>query len=268
MPGVSYTKKSGKMGFWNCGPNLSAFQIGFSGLSGGPLPGATSRWVSWWAVEGFRLSRRGLAKRAKAAALFHSRVAKVPLYKAISNRLGSQDWPMWAKLGWVGLIEAESASTPTTLRAFVDSYADMKGDAKESTREQHPAGREDDSELFGEGCRIDSITAGDAEEFRAWMVGKRKARLAENTARRTYTRAKQLFAHAVYKGMIPKNPFTVLKRLQVTGDRNRQQFVTRDVIEKVLKACPATTGGCSCCSADLAVCGSGRRRICDGSTWT
>lgn len=171
--------------------------------------------------------------------LSNARAAKVPLHKATAEWLGSQDSPMRAKLVRVGLIEAEAASTPTTLRAFLDSYADMRGDVKESTREQFRQAARTILEFFGDGCRIDSITAGDAEEFRAWMVGKRKARLAENTARRTCARAKQFFAHAVYKGMIPKNPFAVLKRLQVTGNRNRQQFVTRDVIEKVLKACPS-----------------------------
>ena len=80
------------------------------------------------------------------------------------------------------------------------------------------------------------ITEQDAIGFRSYLV---KEGLAEATVRRRCGIGKQFFAAAMEGGMIGNNPFKS-KRLpcSVRGNKERQFFVTPDMTEQILTACP------------------------------
>ncbi|MCA9092948.1 MAG: tyrosine-type recombinase/integrase [Planctomycetaceae bacterium] len=64
-----------------------------------------------------------------------------------------------------------------------------------------------------------------------------KEQFAENTARRLVGRAKQFFKRAVQLRIITSNPFDHLKS-SVIAVKERQFFISRENVQKVLDACP------------------------------
>ena len=81
------------------------------------------------------------------------------------------------------------------LGKFLDKYARKRTDLKESTRTSWGYTKRCLIEFFGATRPLDRITAGEAEDFRRWLVDDQK--LAENTARRQVGFAKQFFRAAV-----------------------------------------------------------------------
>jgi len=84
---------------------------------------------------------------------------------------------------------------------------------------------------------LGSITKGEATEWRLSLVAKGNA---DATVRKYSGFAKQFFKHAVERELIPKNPFSSLVSSPV-GNEERQFFVTRGMIQKVLDAAPDAT---------------------------
>ena len=114
-------------------------------------------------------------------------------------------------------------------------------------------------DYFGAERLLASITPGDADEFRVNLLDK----LGENTVRRNCGRAKQFFRAAVRKRLIQENPFADMKGCAVKATTDRMYFVTQEVAEKVLEACPdaqwrllfalSRYGGLRCPSEHLAL---------------
>jgi hypothetical protein len=87
--------------------------------------------------------------------------------------------------------------------------------------------------------------------------------LGENTARKRCAIAKQIFADAVDRELIVRNPFGKLEGLTVGASSGRDYFVTREEADKVIAACPdnqwklifalARYGGLRCPSEHLAL---------------
>src|SRR5207237_227221 len=118
---------------------------------------------------------------------------------------------------------------------------------------------------------LSAITVGDAKDWRRWLTRPKdkdnpKAGgqgLAENTARRRCSIAKQFLADAVERELIDRNPFAKMKGISVGAKRARDSFVTRNEADAVLKACPDTQwkllfalsryGGLRCPSEHLAL---------------
>lgn len=62
--------------------------------------------------------------------------------------------------------------------------------------------------------------------------------LAENTVCRHLGRARQFFAAAIDKGLVQKNPFFHKQiKVAVRGNPDRCQFISREVIDRVLAVC-------------------------------
>lgn len=79
------------------------------------------------------------------------------------------------------------------------------------------------------------IRPGDADEWREYLLGKKK--LSSATVSREVKRARQYFRAAARKRLIGENPFADLPAPQQVN-KSREHFVTLDVTEKVLGACP------------------------------
>ena len=86
--------------------------------------------------------------------------------------------------------------------------------------------------FFGD-MSLDTITPGKADEYARWLL----EHLAPATAKKECEIAAQFFRHAYRKELIARNPFDGISIGKATND-DRRVFVPREVIQKVLDACP------------------------------
>jgi site-specific recombinase XerD len=82
---------------------------------------------------------------------------------------------------------------------------------------------------------LKDITQADGEEWQRWL--KTKEELSSSTLAKRTKFARQFFQYAVKKRWLLENPF---QGLPITGSTNpdRQRFITREMIERVLAECP------------------------------
>jgi len=139
------------------------------------------------------------------------------------------------KLANVGLIEPRADATQATLDAFITDYLD-KLNVKPGTLFNLNLARRNLVEFFGAEKRLKDITPGDADEWRRWL----KRKHSDNTVRRRCGRAKQFFRAAVRKKLIAESPFGDMKDCRVTGNRERDYFISPADAQRVLDACPDT----------------------------
>ena len=135
------------------------------------------------------------------------------------------------KLAQVGLIAQREVAV---LGPFIANYLKGRTDLKERTIDRLTRSFNLLQEYFGEDKVMRDITAGDGEEY----ARKLRRKLAENTARKHLSNAKQLFRFAVRKKLITENPLAEMKGLSSLANRKRDHFITRDDAAKVLEACP------------------------------
>ncbi len=126
----------------------------------------------------------------------------------------------------------------TLLGGFIDAYLASRTDIKPRTRINFMQVRRDLIARFGEGKPLRDVTPGDADEWRRWLLSREKNQLGENTIRRHCGRAKQLFRAALRKRLIAENPFADMKGCSVQANKAREFFISRNLAEKVLTACP------------------------------
>ena len=138
------------------------------------------------------------------------------------------------RLAAVGLIElADEQRQQSTLAEFVDDWITGRTDVKPASRLVYGRCRKWLVDYFGDDQQVGEITEGDADEWRLYI----KQHLAENTARKMASVAKQIFRHAVRKRIIKVNPFNDLPAA-VRQNFERDYFVTREEINKVIDAAP------------------------------
>jgi len=157
--------------------------------------------------------------------------------------------PLARKLSSKGvrLIESrESAKIDpdTLLGAFLLRYIDKRqADTKASSRTVYQRTRKHLVKFFGAEKPLASITAGDAADFRRYLIGLKDdagaPQLADNTIRRTCGFARQFFTDAVERKLITENPFSAKSiAVAVRGNSERFRFISREDTQKVLDACP------------------------------
>jgi len=137
----------------------------------------------------------------------------------------------------LGLIDASGRRLSRTLGGYLDEYVKGRTDAKPGTIENIKVARRWLEKYFGADRDMGSITPGDADAYRRWLVAT--GRQAENTVRRLCGRAKQFFRAAVRQRLLAENPFADMKHLIVTGSpKARVRDITAETARKVLAACP------------------------------
>jgi integrase len=161
------------------------------------------------------------------------------VHPVTAERLSRLDSRLRRRLEQVGLLEPLEAESPAmALGAFLTGYVAGRGDLKPSTRDNLQQAVTALIEYFGADRPLGGVTAGDADEFRNWLQTRRARPLAANTARRLCSRAKQFFRHAVKKRLISDSPFAEMRGLQVRGNEERRRFITREMTDRLLAACP------------------------------
>jgi integrase len=135
------------------------------------------------------------------------------------------------KLANAGLIPRRATMS---LGAFIADYIASRVDVKPQTTLLLTETGKSLKECIGADRSLASVTPGDADRFRLWLIGKG---LSDATVRRRLGRAKQFFNAACRSRLIRDNPFASLKT-SVQGNKSREYFVGREDAQKVIDACP------------------------------
>ena len=158
--------------------------------------------------------------------------------------VGNLDDIMRGKLAHVRLCDPPKPRESMTLGAFLTEYIDGRKDAKASTHLVYGHTQRCLLEYFRADRKMETITATDAEAWRAWLATEQKQlddtvrkALAPNTVRRRTGIARQYFRAAIKRGLIKDNPFAGLAAT-VGANPSRFRFVTTAEIEAVIAKAP------------------------------
>lgn len=162
--------------------------------------------------------------------LLHERRCNLPISREVSNWLADLDDSLYELLADRGLVEPRMKAS--TLAVFIDEYISGRSDVTERRLGKFRNAKARMIEFFGD-VKLDSISPGAADEYGRWLAGK----LAPATAHKECQIAAQFLRHAYRKGLIDRNPFEGVTVGRATND-SRRAFVSREVIERVLDACP------------------------------
>ena len=176
------------------------------------------------------------AVACKVQALASAARARLPWDSETAAWVAGIDDTLYAKLQAVGLVPPRDPLTAVPrLGPFLQAYIDGRTDVKPQTIVNLRHAMDSLVRFFGPDRPLTTITQGDAEEYRRFLL----QRLAPNTARRHCARAKQFFAFAVRKEYLDRNPFDVLRGLTLqSSPPERMAFVSRETAAKVMEACP------------------------------
>ncbi len=134
-----------------------------------------------------------------------------------------------------GLIGPQKAHHKWTLGKWLSTYIKSRKDVKGRTRVFYHQVEANLLKFFGFDRRLETINAGDADDFRIYLQTQEK--LAVNTVSRRCRMAKQFFQAIVKKRLITENPFAELK----CGDRPNEKrfyYVSHEEAQAALDACP------------------------------
>lgn len=138
------------------------------------------------------------------------------------------------KLAKVDLIPKPDAKAVVELAGFLKSFLDGRNDLKPATKIVQGQVVRDLSEFFGPASDVAAITPGDCDNFKQWLIGRK---LAPTTVHKRLQVARSFFHAMKRRKLIGENPFEGIKSA-ATGIKERQRFVTREEISRVLDACP------------------------------
>ncbi len=202
---------------------------------------------------GTKSERQATRFKLKIEELLTARRTSNPMDEEVAAWVDKLKAPMRDQLVKFGLLDADvdeqDAEKPNELEleVFLARYFEKRKDVKSSTLEHWGHTRRNLIQFFGGEKHIDEITAGNARDFELFL--KTVARenrygdidesegLSLDTVRKRIGNAKQFFADAVEHELIPSNPFKKLKSA-VKGNRKRDFFITREMADLVLDACP------------------------------
>ncbi|WP_437231163.1 tyrosine-type recombinase/integrase [Planctomicrobium sp. SH661] len=188
--------------------------------------------------------RNALAIKYRVETLLASNLSGTALEADTAKWTREIDDSLADKLARVGLIPKRTSSGTITTGDLTKRFIASNASTKESTKIVWRRCQRLLVAYFGEERSIDSITVGDARDFREWMLreGNQKqpgTGLEENTVRKMCSVAAQFFGNAIDREWLLKNPFAVkgIPRT-VRENRSREFIVTPEMAEKVLAACP------------------------------
>ena len=120
-----------------------------------------------------------------------------------------------------------------TLGQHLDRYFGSLGKQKPTTARNYARARRLLEEFFSRDRLLDSITEGDADSYKRWLLDNYAAASASVDLRR----ARQFLKAAVRHRLIPSNPFDSVPCGPQVNDE-RIKYVPPEVVEKVIAACP------------------------------
>ena len=176
--------------------------------------------------------------------LVAAKLAGAPIDDATASWLGTVDDDLHDRIARVGLtaprVKTEQVEQ-AALGPFTDKYIESRRDLGELTVRNLRTTQRRLVQFFGRDRALGDVTGEDAESFHQWLHAG-GARLpakpyAVGTIERDVRRARQFFQVALRRKIIAENPFSAVKPSSKVN-RDRDHFVARDVIDRVLDACP------------------------------
>jgi Integrase len=149
----------------------------------------------------------------------------------VAQWLGTISDDLHEKLATVGLVRPRESAQ---LKPFIDRYVAGRNDVKPATKEVWRQGISGLVEFFGETKRLQDIGAGDADDYKQFLIGKG---LAPYTIRKRLQFANTIFIAAQRRGVIAQNPFSGVT-VQATMNDERQRFITLAETERIIAKCP------------------------------
>jgi integrase len=182
-----------------------------------------------------------VARRLGESVLFRVReiIAAIRTGQSVSAEtaawLGTVTPQLHDRLVRVGLAEprVDTTASDVMLDDFVREYIDGRAKLKPFTRRNLQQSRRMLVERLGARTPLRSIIPGDADRFKEKML----ADYSVATVGREIIRVRQFFKAAKRQGLIDANPFEDVKGGSQAND-SRAYFVTRQVAQAVLDACP------------------------------
>ena len=147
--------------------------------------------------------------------------------------LARLDGELLAKLEAVGLIEPQRRES-AKLGPFLEAYMASRTDLKPSTVVAMRHTVRNLIEFFGPNKDLRAIDPTAADNFRGWLL---EQKLAPATASKRLQVARQFFHVAKRRKLIDENPFEGVN-LAATGVRDKQRFIPREDVDRILAACP------------------------------
>jgi integrase len=189
-----------------------------------------------------RLGRQISEKAAKEVgrhidSIIESRKHGLPIPPDTENWLGRLANDLRVQLVQKEVIEDSGARGDSTLGGFLTDYIRTRSDVQPSTKTNYETAKRLLIRFFGDQRKLDSITPGEADEYRLWLGAEGKQ--APNTVKRLCGRAKQFFRAALRRRLISENPFQDMKHLIVgASPRERIREIDAATAQRVLNACP------------------------------
>lgn len=176
------------------------------------------------------------AIKTKVEAILSARLSGQALDAETSRWLGIVDPVIQDRMAQVGLISAITTRAKATVGPFLKEYVNRRIDVKPATKEVWSQVTRNLCEHFGEARSLATITEGDAEEFKLFLI---KSGLASTTVHKRLQFARMFFRAAMKHKLIPANPFAEVTAKAVL-QQDRQRFVTREEITKLFEVCDPT----------------------------
>ena len=119
--------------------------------------------------------------------------------------------------------------------AFLTGYIQSRSDLAGNTIKNLTQAKRVLVEYFGENHPLRSIRPADALGWQRWLQTKHKYSVA--TISMHSKKAKTMFKAAVDDGLLESNPFDAIRGMK-ESNVDRQRFIPRDVINRILEECP------------------------------
>jgi integrase len=148
------------------------------------------------------------------------------------GRLGDEIHGRLARAGLVPPRE-QAEQAIGTLGQHLEQYFAGLGKQKPTTARNYARARRLLEEFFGKDKTLGSITEGDADAYKRWLLDS----YAPASASVDLRRARQFLKAAVRRRLIPVNPFADVPCGPQTND-DRIVYVSPETIEQVIAACP------------------------------
>ena len=155
--------------------------------------------------------------------------------------------PLAKKLARLELIPEVEKREEVTLGPFLEAYIARRKEVKPATLLNWGHTQRNLLAFFGSDKPLRELSIAEARDFERYLkTGARESRYADSekadslsgaTIRKRISNAKLFFGDAVERGLIDSNPFTKLKGANISNT-SRQFFVTVEMTEKLLEACP------------------------------
>ena len=169
--------------------------------------------------------------KTKVEELLACKETALPWPVELTNWINSIGEDLTASLVKVGLLPTLKASTE--LKAFIENYIESRTDAKLNTRNAMVSAMKQAVSFFGAKTQMQTITRADCNNFKIHLQGKYSLAYTGTTIKTV----KRFFIAAIHANQIIKNPFDGLK-IPAQKNAERQFFVDRPMLEKLLEACP------------------------------